>query len=66
MKKVEEKTGVFSILLYHLRVKVATTRGAHRGIQAPVPCTYYVSAEYRLPVEFGLYDELLSPHTVSD
>ena len=23
------------------------------GYQAPVPCTYYVSAEYRLPVEYG-------------
>ena len=54
VKKKEERLPSFRFLLYRLRSKAATTRGAHRGIQAPVPCTYYVSAEYRLPVEFGL------------
>ena len=28
-------------------------QGERREVQAPAPCTYYVSAEYRLPVEFG-------------
>ena len=28
--------------------------------QTPAPCTYYVSAEFRLAVEFGLYDTLPS------
>ena len=29
-------------------------QGERREVQTPAPCTYYVSAEYRLPVEFGL------------
>ena len=29
-------------------------RRERREVQTPAPCTYYVSVEYRLPVEFGL------------
>ena len=29
-------------------------RRARREVQTPAPCTYYVSAEYRLAVKFGL------------
>ena len=47
-----KKDPVFQIDYIHLRVGVATTRGAHRGIQTPSLC------EYRLAVEFGLYDKL--------
>ena len=48
-----EKTTSFD-LLNRLRSKAAPTRRAHKETQTPAPCTYYVSAEYRLPVEFGL------------
>ena len=49
-----ERTSPFQIYYIHLRVGVAPMRRARREVQTPVPCTYYVSAEYRLAVEFGL------------
>ena len=61
-----KKDSVFRFNYIHLRVGVATTRGAHREAQAPAPCTYYVSAEYRLPVESYIYDEHPSPHIFTD
>ena len=33
-------------------------QGEHREAQTPAPCTYYVSAEFRLAVESYVYDEL--------
>ena len=42
----------FRFLLYRLRSKAATTRGAHRGIQAPSLCEYRLAVEFSLSINF--------------
>ena len=63
-----EKTPSFD-LFFRLRSRGAPTRRCALTSklvlmhQTPAPCTYYVSAEFRLAVEFGLYDTLPSSPT---
>ena len=50
---MEKKDCRLSDVLYRLRSRAATTRGAHKETQTPSPC------ESTLAVEYGGYDLLL-------
>ena len=66
-----EKTPSFD-LFFRLRSRAATTRRCALTSklvlmhQTPAPCTYYVSAEFRLAVEFGLNHSLLVSPTSTE